>query len=435
MIKRYAMVGVSNRAQGMFMDSIREQYANVAELVAMLDSDTARMRRYNDSRKTEIPAYLPDEFDKMVDEAKPDVIIIATRDASHHTYVIKALKRNLEVICEKPLTTDEKKCREIIQAENASSAKARVTFNLRYVPHVSKIREIVETGKIGRVISVDLNWYLDTYHGWSYFNRWNRLREESGGLSITKACHHFDMVRWIIRQNAEEVFSYGKLNFYGPEGVHNPLKNKSDAKGRTCPTCDIRSKCKYYMRWFRNEFRNGDGTAKIDDHIDTAQSYTDYSPRMCAFDSEINIEDTYSTVMRFDGGAFLNYSLNASTPYEGYRLAVNGTEGRVECKELHAPLRLPFPANKIEPVITYIPMFGGREQIDAINLGGGHGGGDPLIKDELFIGEDVLAPVNRQAGLTDGVESVMMGIAVHQSATSGERVSVSEMRKRIFTVT
>lgn len=435
MRKRYAIAGVSNRAQGMFMDSIREQYANVAELVAMLDSDVARMSRYNDSRKTEIPAYLPEEFGKMVDETKPDVIIVATRDASHHIYVIKALKRNIEVICEKPLTTDEEKCREIIQAENESTAKARVTFNVRYVPHVTKIREIVESGKLGRVISVDLNWYLDTYHGWSYFNRWNRLREESGGLSITKACHHFDMVRWLIGQNAEEVFSYGKLNFYGPEGAHNPLSNKSDAKGRTCPTCDVRSKCKYYMRWFRDEYRNRGGAAKIDDHIDTAQSYTGYIPRMCAFDPEINIEDTYAAVMRFDGGAFLNYSLNASNPYEGYRLAINGTEGRVECKELHAPPRLPFPANDIEPVITYIPMFGGREKIDTINPGGGHGGGDPLIKDELFIGADELATTNRQAGLSDGVESVMMGIAVHQSATSGERVSVSQMRKRIFAVT
>jgi hypothetical protein len=186
------------------------------------------------------------------------------------------------------------------------------------------------------------------------------------------------------------------------------------------------------MRWYLTEFRgNGDGE-KIDDHIGANRQYTDYSHRMCIFDPEINIEDTYAAVVKFDGGAFLNYSLNASMPYEGFRLGINGTEGRLECKELHAPLRLPFPADDIEPVITYIPMFGGREQIDVISLDGSHGGSDPLLRDELFIGEDLLAPVKRQASLHDGIEAVMLGAAVHQSATSGERISITAMRKRIF---
>lgn len=430
--KKYAVIGASNRAYSMFLDAIRTQYTTTAELVAMLDVDAVRMRNYNTSRECAVPAYLPAEFDKMLAEAQPDVIIVATSDSSHHTYVIKALQHNIEVICEKPLTIDEDKCRAIYLAEQASSANVRVIFNLRYAPHLTKMREIVESGKIGRVVSVDLNWYLDTYHGSSYFNRWNRLREESGGLSITKATHHFDLVRWFIGQNATEVFAYGVRNFYGPGGVQNPLTKEQIGDGRTCLTCDIKHKCKYYMRWYRAEFRgNGDGQ-KIDDHIGANLQYTDYCPRMCIFDPEINIEDTYAAVVKFDGGAFLSYSLNVSMPYEGFRFGINGTEGRLECKEFIAPLRLPFPAENIEPVITYIPMFGGREQVDVISLDGSHGGSDPLLRDELFIGEDLLAPVKRQAALSDGIESVMIGIAIHQASTSGKRISLTDMRTRIF---
>ncbi len=82
-------------------------------------------------------------------------------------------------------------------------------------------------GKIGRVTSVDLNWYIDTYHGASYFKRWNRSRQFSGGLSVHKSTHHFDLVNWWLGQNPEEVFAYGALNYYGPDSEWNPCRKKT----------------------------------------------------------------------------------------------------------------------------------------------------------------------------------------------------------------
>ena len=433
--KRYAVVGVSNRSVGMFMDRIVNIYKNHAELVAMLDSDSGRMERYNSSRKIDIPVFFPDEFDNMVAQTKPDVAIVACQDCLHDKYIIDALKHDLDVISEKPLTTDEHKCAAIFAAEKASKGIVTVTFNYRYTPEATKIRELIENGKVGKVVSVDLNWYLDTYHGASYFQRWNRQREFSGGLNIHKSCHHLDLVQWWIGQKAEEVFAYGARNFYGAQGVHNPLKPEQIGDGRTCPKCDVRNKCKYYMRWFRDEFRNNNEQAVmrvIDDHIDNKQQYKNYSPRQCIFDPEIDIEDTYSAVVKYDGGAFLNYTLNGSVPYEGFRLGINGTEGRIEFKEIHAPLRLPFPASETYSPITYIPMFGGREQIDVVNLGGGHGGGDPLLCDELFIGPDPLAVVQRQADLKDGIEIVLTGLSIFKSIQQGQPIALQPLRQMVF---
>ncbi len=429
--KKYALVGVSNRGIYFFLKQILENYSNYAEMVALLDSDRTRMEMANSKFGQNLPMYNENEFDKMVEQTKPDVILVACRDGLHHIYIIQALKHNLDVITEKPLTIDEEKCAAIIAALKKSKGKVTVTFNYRYAPYATKIRELVEKGKVGRVVSVDLNWYLDTHHGSSYFQRWNRLREISGGLSIHKACHHFDLVNWWIGQKPMEVSAYGALNFYGPKGVHNPLKPEQIGDGRTCLTCDVRHKCKYYMRWYRQEFRKGISTEKIDEHVDTSQRYEGYSPRQCIFDPQINIEDTYAAIVKYDGGAFLNYSLNASMPYEGFRLGINGTEGRIEYTEFHAPNRLPFPDPGEQPVV-YIPMFGGREQIDLINLGGGHGGGDPLILDELFIGQDELAPVKRSAGIEDGIDAVLTGVAVHRSANEHKTISVDEMRKRVL---
>lgn len=438
MIKRYCVVGVSNRALSMFMDTIRNEYSRYAELVGMLDTDKSRMESYNRSRGCSIPMYFPEQFDKMVKEEKPDCIIVACRDCDHDEYVVKALEHNLDVISEKPLTTDEHKCERIVKAAAKSKGKVTVTFNYRYTPHTTKIRELIKEGKIGRVVSLDLNWYLDTYHGASYFQRWNRQREFSGGLSVHKTCHHLDLVRWWIDQHPVEVFAYGARNFYGPEGVHNPLNANEIGDGRTCPTCDKREKCKYYMRYQRDELRGGSTygrVGKIDDHVDHSQTYQGYNSRQCIFDPQIDIEDTYSAVIKYDNGAFLNYSLNGSMPYEGFRLGINGTEGRIEMKELHGgdSRRFPFPIqNNNLPTITYIPLFGGREVIDVINLGGGHGGGDPLMRDELFIGRDPLNKVERMAELSDGIEAVLTGVALYKSVQSGTAVSIDSLKQQVY---
>ena len=431
MKKRLAVVGVSNRAMYLFLDLPLKNYKRHCDIVAMLDRDRSRMLSYNSSRNTNIPIFGPDEFEKMLTQCRPDIVAIACCDADHHHYVIDSLRHGVDVIVEKPLTTDEKKCAAIAKAARENKAKITVTFNYRYTPATTKIREIIADGKVGRIVSVDLNWYLDTYHGSSYFQRWNRLREVSGGLSVHKACHHFDLVRWWIGQNVSEVFAYGALNFYGPNGVHNPLTPQEIGDGRTCPTCNKRTLCKYYMRWNRDEYRSG-GTAKIDDHIDIAQKYDGYSPRQCIYDPAINIEDTYAAVIRYNGGVFLNYSLNGSVPYEGFRLGINGTEGRIEYKELHGENRIPFTPDPCDSRITYIPMFGGREQIDVVNDGGGHGGGDPLLLDELLIGHDSLLKVSRTADWRDGIESVLTGVAVYKSVLEHRSVSVDELRSKIF---
>src|SRR5690606_16904014 len=120
--------------------------------------------------------------------------------------------------------------------------------------------------------------------------RWNRNRNLSGGLSIHKSTHHFDLVNWWIDQIPEEVFSYGGLHYYGKAGELNP----SPTNHRYCGTCQEKLKCSYYMRWSN---RRNDQTVK-DDHIKadsiekSAHNYTHYRPDACIFDHEIEVEDT-----------------------------------------------------------------------------------------------------------------------------------------------
>ncbi len=420
--KRYAIVGVSGRSQA-FTDRILNEYSDIAEIVALLDINHARIDSFNEKHELTLPGYSETEFAKMAAETKPDAVIISTTDSTHHTFIIAAMEHNIDAICEKPMTTDAEKTRAILAAEKKSSANVVITFNYRYTPITTKIKELMLDGAIGRPTQVDFNYYLDTFHGASYFKRWNRYEAISGSLLITKACHHFDLANWMLGQQPVEVFAFGSLNYYGADGPKNPKK----VDGRRCSTC--KEKCQYYLR-------HSTGGGSQDEHLinfnnpgknEAFASVDGYYADRCIFDSDIDTWDTFSLSVRYSGGTIMSYSLNASLPYEGYRLAINGTEGRIESDAfLGGATRLPF-SEPAPQTIRYFPLFDGMQTIEVINKGGGHSGADPLIMHEIFNSPDESDRTKRYAGAWDGAMSVLLGVAARESLKTGKSVKIADL--------
>ena len=428
--RRYVVCGVSGRAITMWLKPIYEQFSDYAELVGMLDIDPLRFKICNRDLPgtANVPTYMPDEFDKMIEETKPDAVFVVSRDSFHAHYIIKSLEKDLDVITEKPMTTNMEDAVRVREAEKKSKGKVICTFNYRYNPQHRQIRELVLDGKIGRVTHVDLTWYIDIAHGSSYFNRWNRMRENSGSLSIHKASHHFDLVNWWIGSPAPTtVHAFGALNHYGPNGPFNPSKKD----GRHCRECTERSKCAYKARW---ETRASAIKIK-DDHLESFDEargvlYTPeiYRPDMCIFDSEINIHDTIVANVRYANGVLLNYSANFSTPYEGYRLAINGTHGRIEAEEWGGMGSTAFPCPRAtEHYVDYYPIFGSRERLWIKPGVGGHGGGDPCILEDVFLGVDPDRKYDILADSRDGLSAISIGDAVYKSIMEEKIIDLTEV--------
>ncbi|MBM7572298.1 Gfo/Idh/MocA family protein [Aquibacillus albus] len=427
-MRKIAICGLSNRAFGMFIEPILSHYSAANKIVGLLDADERRVSLCKEKfpQLTDVANFSSNQFDFMIEETGADTVIVASRDDTHVDYILQALKHDLHVITEKPMVTKAADARRVMEAEEKSAGKVTVTFNYRYNPYHRKIKELILDGKIGRVTSVDLNWYIDTYHGASYFKRWNRDRESSGGLSVHKSTHHFDLVNWWVDQLPVEVFAYGALNYYGKDGELNP----SPKDGRFCGTCSEQLDCQYYMRWTN---RRNNVNVK-DDHIqsnENDQNYTNYRPDMCIFDHEIDIEDTYVATVKYDKGAFLSYSINFSLPYEGYRLAINGTKGRIETTEFHEPSRVPFPIP--EQTIDYFPLFGSKEVIHVVKSDGGHGGGDPILQEDLFLGVDPTRPYEILAGSKAGAYSIALGEGVWRSSKSNQPIQIDDLLKNPVT--
>jgi predicted dehydrogenase len=89
------------------------------------------------------------------------------------------------------MTTDEKKAQNILDTQKRTGKKLRVTFNYRYAPGNTKIRELIMDGAIGDIFSVHFEWLLDIRHGADYYRRWHRNKHNSGGLLVHKSTHHF----------------------------------------------------------------------------------------------------------------------------------------------------------------------------------------------------------------------------------------------------
>jgi len=403
--KRVAMIGTGGRGIGMWGTSVQAAYSDILEFVGLCDINPGRVAYAKEKMKVNCPVYT--DFDKMLKESKPDTLIVTTTDATHHDYIIKGLEAGLTVISEKPMTTDEKKCQEIFDAEKRIGNKVIVTFNMRYVPYVQKIWELLREGEIGDIKSVDLNWYLDTSHGASYFRRWHGIKDIGGTLLVHKSTHHFDCLNYWIDSEPEEVFAYGSLDFYGQK--NSPISHSH------CRPCPHKTECKFY--W---DITKDQGAMEL--YVQN-EKHDGYLRDGCVFRKEVDIYDTMAVQYKYANGVPVNYSLTAFSPYEGYRVAINGTKGRLD-----AWIKSSMPTG-VPPFqeITITNLFGNVNTIQVIPQEGGHGGSDPRLKDKIFRYADEPDQFRQSAGSRDGAMSALIGIAARKSIETGKIIKIADL--------
>lgn len=420
----YAIIGVSHRAIRLCHEMPPEVSANWT-LTGLWDIDPKRFEAFAAAFGEQgATRYLgPGEYCRMLDEQKPDLVIIGTRDCYHVDGIMACLERGIDAMVEKPMVIDSAQARRVLDAEAASKARLHVGFNYRYMASSIAIKELLDAGRIGRVTAVEIAIYLNEIHGSSFFQRWNRLRSNSGGLSIHKEGHYLDLLGWWLGQRPVEVFSYGALNYYGPDGELNPSRQD----GRRCSTCEETELCAYYQVRARKEAVDSHITGLQGVHLEhrseNAGWYSDYSPDQCIFDSEIDIEDTYSAVMRYSGNTLVTFSVNFSSPIEQHRVVFNGTRGRLEHGYAFGEGGLYHDAPS--PLVLF-PLFSQEPERIPVNArSGGHGGGDPAMLEDIFSD----AANNRcRATALDGAYAVAAGEAMWRSSVAGGRaIRIAEL--------
>ena len=434
--KKYVLVGTGGRC-AMFVDGLIKDFKDCGELVALCDTNQTRMDYWANYIKenggmADIPTYKAADFDKMIEVEKPDSVIVTTMDRTHHKYIIRAMELGCDAISEKPMTVDADKCQQIIDAKKRTGKNLIVTFNYRYSPRNTKVKEIIKSGMIGDVTSVHFEWLLDTNHGADYFRRWHRDKRNSGGLMVHKSTHHFDLVNWWIDSSPKTVFAMGDLKFYGKENAEN--------RGIT----------EFYSRARGSELAKNDPFAlKVDPEKDerliglyyNAEHEDGYGRDQSVFSQGISIEDNMGVMVRYNNNAVMTYSLNAHSPWEGYRVCFNGTKGRLEfnvCEksyvsgdheDFNQPGMRELEGEKKDMIPEIIfQAHWGKPQVIEYEQGdkGGHGGGDVRLLTHIFRGAEN-DPLGHAAGYVDGAMSILTGIAANKSMATGMPVVVKDL--------
>ena len=423
--KTFAIVGLGGRHE-LFRDAIIGEFTNNCHLLALCDRNHGRLQK--SLKETEqrsgypVKGYHSDDFDQMINDLNPACVIVTTMDSSHDDYICRAMELGCDIITEKPMTIDVQKCRNILETRKKTGRRITVTFNYRYSPPRTQVKDLLMSGTVGEIVSIDFNWLLDTYHGADYFRRWHRNRKNSGGLIVHKATHHFDLVNWWIASVPASVYAKGSRAFYTSETAENLGLNNRAIRCHICPEAEI---CPFLLSLKESQSLK----SLYLDH----ENHDGYYRDQCVFSDQIDIEDNMNLIVEYRNKIKLNYSLNAFSPWEGYTICFNGTKGRIEHKMeetvyINADGTVPGTMIKDKTQTIVHPLREKPYEVKIWEGEGGHGGADPQMIKYLFDCDN--QPFDKYRRASDhrsGAWSIITGIAANRSMELNRPVEIDEL--------
>jgi len=400
-----ALVGTGVRGCSTWGKTLVEKYGDVLDIVGLCDINPKRLEYARHFMGAKCPVFT--DFKQMIEQTKPDTVIVTTTDSFHAKYICLAMEMGCNVITEKPLATDEKMAQRILDTEKNTGQNLIVTFNYRYSPEAVKIKEILLSREIGEVTSVDFNYYLNIYHGASYFRRWHGFKQFSGSLLVHKATHHYDLMNWWLAAEPVSVNAFGSLRKYGYNGAF---------RGRRCMTCEFKTKCEFFWDITKDQH--------LMNLYVKPEKEDGYLRDACVFREKINIWDTMNVQVMYHNRVTMSYSLNAFMPYEGYFVGFNGTKGRLDARVYHSQ---PWKTDSMAD-FRITKNFKSSQTFSLKSGGSGHWGADQIMQDRIFRqpGKDLL---DQGAGSRAGALSILIGIAARRSIEQQRPFRIEELVK------
>jgi predicted dehydrogenase len=417
----------------MFVRALVLDHPTTAQLVAFADTNQTRMNAHNkwlvELGFDPVPTYRASEFTTMLAKERVDVVLVTSVDRTHDEYIVAALRAGCDVVTEKPMTIDVPRCDRILRTVAETGRNVSVAFNYRYNPLHEKVREVLAAGTIGEIGSVHFEWLLDVRHGADYFRRWHREKANSGGLMVHKASHHFDLVNWWLDATPVQVYAAGRLFFYGENGRrHGYARDYDRAHGSPAAADDPFA-------------------LHLADHPRLRELYLEaeaedgYHRDRNVFAPGVTIEDDMSVLATYSTGATMTYHLTAYSPWEGYRVMVNGSRGRLELEVVENNFVSRQAAGALKGAalhgaeaaveegharLTVHPFWEQAREIPVPGYTrGGHGGADARMTAVLFGGQ--VDPMGRAATARDGALALLTGLAANRSFETGEPVRVADL--------
>ncbi len=258
-----------------------------------------------------------------------DAVIISTPDRLHYGPCMKALQMGYDVLLEKPISPSEKECRDILNLAKKTGRIVAVCHVLRYAPYFVKMRELIHSGAIGEVVSVQHMEPISHVHmSHSYVRgNWHNSKETTP-IILAKSCHDLDIIKWMIGKRCKRVQAFGDLKWFKKQ---NAPKESTE---RCTDGCPVESTCPYSALriYYRNRswLHHFDLPEDKDQQGEAIMKYlktTNFGK--CVYRMDNDQPDHYITNMQFEDNVTASFNMEAFTSYEGRRTRVMGSMGDI----------------------------------------------------------------------------------------------------------
>ncbi|MEN8154235.1 MAG: Gfo/Idh/MocA family oxidoreductase, partial [Acidobacteriota bacterium] len=341
-----------------------------------------------------------------------DAIIITTPDDLHYGPCMKALEAGYDVLLEKPIAPTAQECLDILKLTKKTGRIVAVCHVLRYAPYFIKLRELVQSGKIGELISIQHLEPIQHIHmAHSYVRgNWHNSKKTTP-IILGKSCHDLDILRWIIDKKCTRISAFGNLKWFkssnAPRGSTNRCTDGCAAES-SCPY----SALKIYQRdrSYTYVFDLPEDENKHADYILKKLKTTNYG--RCVYRMDNDQPDHYVSAIEFEGGITASFSMEAFTSYHGRRTRIMGSMGDIVGDMDHFIHTDFLTGNRTKWDITVDDVENYKSS--------GHGGGDWSLMTDWVKAVREQNPEVLTSTIDASIESHIMGFQAEISRKKGK---------------
>ena len=352
-----------------------------------------------------------------------DFAIVGTQDNMHYGPAMALIEKGYHLLLEKPMAPTPEECARITEAAERKGVHVMVCHVLRFTQFWRAIKNILDSGRIGKPMSIMHMENVGHIHQSHSFVRGNwRNSKESNSMLMQKSCHDMDILQWLVGERCAKIQSFGGLHHFTRENM------PAGAPDRCVKGCPVAEQCHYNAvklyyddkdnLWFRSV------AAKTidmptDEQVMEAITYGPYG--RCVYQCDNDVVDHQTVNMEFEGGCTAACSMTAFN--EGGRyIRIFGTEGELVSSMSQNTLQVfSFQTRQWEAV--EISAFGN-------DITSGHGGGDEGIMVDflsLLRGE---TPSKSVCPVRTSYENHLMAFAAEESRHTNRVVSLTEYEER-----
>ena len=421
----FAIAGFGDR--GSTYASMQNLFPDKMKVVAVADLDPAKVekarRLYNIPQENCFAS-----AEEMLEHDKlADVMVVSTMDRQHVGHAIPALRKGYNILMEKPISPELAKCKEILQVASECPGKIIVCHVLRYTAFYNQLKELIQSGRIGDVVTICANENVGYWHQAHSFVRGNwRNSTQTSPMILQKSCHDMDILTWLLGKKCVSVSSFGSTQLFKPE------RAPEGAALRCLDGCKVKDSCpfdaeKIYVTSPKTGRANGDSwissVLSVENTLEsTYQALREGPYGRCVYHCDNDVVDHQQTNLLMEDGSAISFTMCAFTE-DCYRyFKAMGTKGEIEAD--------------MKSNVIHVREFGkGEETIDVGKLSAdlkGHGGGDSgIVKDFLEMLLSGAEPNERTTTLEHSMESHFIALAAEESRLNGGKViQLTEFKDR-----